>query len=155
MALTLTGADRGELPARGHLRPQRLRYVLGLATELAKGHIAGVGAVQAEAHAPAHLGDIGLGEIRIRARRTGLQTREAIVDAPGKEIALELGGSRMSLEDLLRDRCCGHGGLLSAAGSGMSSWHPTLLPWSCADPCSLGGAARPSRSPGGRSTAGR
>ena len=122
VALTLPGADGAELPARGHLGPRGGRHVLGLAAEQAKGRVADVGAVEAEADASAHLFDVGLGEICVRARCADLQTRKAVVDAPRQEIAIELGGSRMSLENLLRDRCgVAMGGFLSAAGSGWAA----------------------------------
>jgi len=108
VALTFTRADRAELPAGGDLRPGCGCHVVRLAAEQAKGRVADVGAVETEAKASAHLCDVALGEVGVRACGTGLQTHEALVDAPGQEIAIELGGSRMGLENLLRDRCCGH-----------------------------------------------
>jgi hypothetical protein len=118
MSLTLTCADRAELPASRDLRPRRRRDVLRLAAEQADGCIADVSAVEAHANAPAHLGDVVLGEIRIRARHTGLQTREALVDAPGQEVAIELSRGRVGFENLSRHRRNGHGVLLVEGRSG-------------------------------------
>ena len=104
MALTLSGADRAQLPARGNLRPGRRGDVLGLAAEGAGGRVADVGAVQAEADAPAHLGDIRLRQVRIGAGAAALQAGKALVDAPGQQITVKPSGQRMRFEHLFRER---------------------------------------------------
>ena len=92
VALTLAGADRTELPARRDLRSGGLGDVLGLAAEEAGGRVADVGAVQAEPDATAHLGDVVLRQVCIGAGRAALQAGEALVDAAGQQVAIELSG---------------------------------------------------------------
>ena len=94
VALALAGADRTELPARRHLCSGGLGDVVRLAAEEAGGRVADVGAVQAEPDAPAHLGDVVLRQVCIGAGCAALQAGEALVDAAGQQIAIDLGGAR-------------------------------------------------------------
>ena len=101
MALALAGADRTELPARRHLRSSALGDVVRLAAEEAGGRVADIGAIQAETDALAHLGDVVLPQVCIGAGGAALQAGEALVDAVGQQIAIDLRGARVSLQHLL------------------------------------------------------
>jgi hypothetical protein len=104
MSLAFLGAGNAHLSAAGNLGSGRRRVVLGLTSQDATGRLANVGTVQAEPHAPAHLRDVVLRQVCIGAGCAALQAGEALVDAAGEQIAIDLGGARMSLQDLLRQR---------------------------------------------------
>jgi len=104
VALALRRADRALLKARDNLRPHGRGDVLGLAAEQARRRIADVGAIQAEVEAAAHLGDVALRKVRIGAGGAALQAGEALVDAAGEQVPVELGGQRVRLQHLLGRR---------------------------------------------------
>lgn len=92
MALTLLGADRTLLSARGHLRRRSRGDVLGLAAEGARGRVADVRAVEAESDAPPHLGHVILRQVGIGAGGAALEAGETLVDAPGQQVSVDLSG---------------------------------------------------------------
>jgi hypothetical protein len=81
--LALLGARGANLSARRNLRPRSLGDVFGLPGEDVARGIADIGAVQAEPHAAAHLGNVVLRQVCIGTRRTALRTGKALIDAPG------------------------------------------------------------------------
>jgi hypothetical protein len=101
VALALLGAEGAEFPARGHLRARTRGDELCLPSEDVAGGIADVGTVQAEAYAPTHVGNVALGQIRIGARDTALSAGQALVDAAGQDVAVNLSRYRMSLQHFL------------------------------------------------------
>lgn len=104
MSFALGGADRTRLQAGSDLRPRRRGDELGLAADDSKGRVADVGAVPAEADAPAHVRDVLLRQICIGAGSAALQAGKALIDAAGQEIAVELSRARVSLQHVLRQR---------------------------------------------------
>ena len=60
--------------------------------------VADIGAVEAKADASPHLGDVLLGEIGVRARRAAASAVEALGDAAGERLAIDLARLRVGGE---------------------------------------------------------
>src|SRR5829696_9538248 len=123
VALAFLGARRAALPARRDLGPRELGDVLRLPGENVAGGIADVRAVQAEPDAPAEVGHLLLGQIRVGAGDTAPGAGKALVDAAGQSIAVELSRIRMCLQHVLGQGCGGHGSPFAVAAA-----EPTVLP---------------------------
>jgi hypothetical protein len=108
VSLAFAGAESTLLPAGGHLRPRKSGDELRLAAEEASGCHADVGAVDAPSDAGAEFDDIVLRQRRIGAGGAALHAGQTLIDAPGEEVTIELGGPGMRLQQLLRQRRCGH-----------------------------------------------
>jgi len=117
VALALGGADRTELPAGRHLRASGFGDVVRLAAEEAGVASQTSTQSQAETDAPAHLGDVVLRQVCIDAGGAALQAGEALVDAAGQQVAIDLRGARMRLQHLLRQPSWWPLVLLSALGN--------------------------------------
>jgi hypothetical protein len=124
----------------GSSRPalSRFRLVFGLTAHHTSCGVADIGAVEAQADASPHLGEVLLREIGVRARRAAASAGEALGDAAGERT----GAGRAAAEPGRR-----------STGSGRRS---SRMPGRCARPRALGAralrvlAARRSRTPGGR-----
>src|SRR5438046_5528460 len=82
--------------------PRLVRHELRLSAENAACRQANVAAVQTERDAPQQGLDIRLAEVRVGARRAGLGTDEAFVDARGQDASFQRKRPLVRLQHLLR-----------------------------------------------------
>jgi hypothetical protein len=91
-------------PARHHAGLDRRAYDAGVRSGLAcddtAGGIADVGAVETQADAADHLGQVALAEVGVGAARTGCGALAARLDTPHTRVEIDRAGVRMRLEDL-------------------------------------------------------
>lgn len=82
-------------------RSDQAEVGLGLAGNDARGRVAQVGAVEAQANAPDQLLDVRLAEIGVGAGRARGGAIDAIVDAAEKHLLIDAARPRMHLDDVL------------------------------------------------------